>query len=110
MKFKTHADIYFELWKRKKLRHIHWIKDQYIHLVDGLLCWQDGKEESLTFYRDANCYEIYEEPKPKRKIKLYRHIVEGKGGNVRQTAWSSNPYIIYLSEDVLNVEEKEIEV
>lgn len=87
MAFKTHKDIYQALIEWKKIKKSS--SGHYILMIDDKVKWEDGtpRFEDFSDYRE---WSIYKEPKPKKKVTLYRYTYrEDNGPDIEQTNWIS---------------------
>ena len=77
--FKTQAEIYQHLLDGGKIvsRNIFL---RYLHLIDGVLSKEDGKPSRRWAFGDPNDWHPYEEPKEKKKIKVYGYVNIADGG------------------------------
>lgn len=110
MRFKTQAEIYQALLDRKK---IIYKEGEIVGLVDGVVrnFFRDGTSAIAKwgFYHPEE-WSIYEEPKPKKKVMLYRYTLENtKYGTAHQTAWESAPFDGNSFVKILKTESKEVE-
>ena len=80
-RFETQAEIYQALLDGKKIKCIEWQEsyNKFVYLKDGILTNDSGFPDYWAFNLPL-MWSIYEEPKPKKKITLYRYTyILGKG-------------------------------
>jgi len=71
-KFETQAEIFQALLDGKKVKHVSWDKGEYVFLNTKTLKRENGDDALPSFSMPTN-WSIYEEPKPKKKVTLYRY-------------------------------------
>lgn len=110
-KFETQAEIYQALLDAKKIKRETWSPQAYIHLVGGALRDELGIDVSETRLNPPCEFLIYEEPKPKKKVALYRHTYK-YGNSIHQTNFTSKNWSALAGDEdhLLLTESKEIEV
>lgn len=111
MAFKTQAEIYQALLDGKKIKRKTWAPEAYIHLVEGGLVDEFGDNMEETRLFPPHEFLIYEEPKPKKKVTLYRHTMSNRiSGNIYQTTWDSVETAVDTKFiEVIKTESKEVE-
>lgn len=107
MAFKTHKDIYLALIDGVKITKGK--SGHYLEMIDGKVEWEDGKT-SFEDFADYKDWLIYEEPKPKKKVTLYRLTTQYPNGAIFQSMWCNDKSPGMNNVKVLNIEEKTIEV
>lgn len=110
-KFETQAEIFQALADGKKLTKKKWSKGVFIQLVDGMITDEGGDYCSDINFSVSEDFLIYEEPKPKKKVTLYRYTYE-YSGNILESNFISKGWGDYKSrgDKLLLTESKEIEV
>lgn len=67
MTFKNQAEIFQALLEGKKLCNVDWTDEEsYIHMVDGIVCYNSGQKISFIFEK-VHKWKLYEEPKPEKR-------------------------------------------
>lgn len=111
MAFKTQAEIFKALLDGKKIEY----KDgEIVGLMDGNTCtfFLDGTSVPARWsFSHPNEWSIYEKPKPKKKVTLYRHTMSNRiSGNIYQTTWESVETAVDTKFiEVIKTESKEVE-
>jgi len=59
----------------KKIRETSWIKGSYAYLVDGKLISERGNSAILCDCNIGEFFELYEEPKPKKRYWLWDTVL-----------------------------------
>ena len=111
-KFETQSEIFQALLNGKKIKRETWAPESYIHLVDGKLRDEFGDNmEETELYPTPHDFLIYEEPKPKKKITLYRYTYK-YGSVIHQTNFISKKWSAFGGNEdyLLLTESKEVEV
>ena len=110
-RFETQAEIFQALADGKKLTKKKWSKGVFIQLVDGMITDEGGDYCSDINFSVSEDFLIYEEPKPKKKVTLYRYTYT-YGGSIHQTSFTSKNWSALGGEGdyLLLTESKEIEV
>ena len=112
MSFKSQKEIYEALLAGKKLRRDYWDLGHFVHLSqDGSLVNRNGINDSW-FFKTPKDWSIYEEPKKKKKITLYRYTYK-QGENITETPYTTNKYGDYFLSNIsslIKTESKEIEI
>ena len=95
----------------KQVKHVSWDKGEYVFLNTKTLKRENGDDALSSFSMPTN-WSIYEEPKPKKKVTLYRYTYHCQHrGIVIQSRWSTEGWVYRQDNDpLLLVESKEIEV
>lgn len=112
MAFKTQAEIWRAILSGQKIKY----KDgEIVFLKDEILITIDKEREESGWEWAFNCpqhWSIYEEPKPKKKVTLYRYTYrEDNGPDIEQTSWCSYGFKEGWSHHftLLKTESKEVE-
>lgn len=111
--FKSQKEIWEYLIAGGKVKISSW-EDDYIVMGDqGETVNKLGKS-SLWFFHDVELWQKYHEPKPKRKVTLYRYTFRWeKDCVISQTYWSDMSFEAYFSNKLpklLMTETKEVEI
>ena len=113
MAFKTQAEIFKALLDGVKIKKEGWLLQKYMHLKDGDLFYDNGlKRNQPVDFSNLESWSIYEEPKPKKKVTLYRYTYrEDNGPDIGQTSWCSYGFKEGWSHHftLLKTESKEVE-
>lgn len=118
MSFKTQRELFLHLCNGGKVRKIGEYQTYLLNDL-GNLVLEDGYSESCDFDY-PNLWEPYIEPKPKKKVTLYRYTYLNTNGGYKmqtlmQTFWTSGSFEKYRRDfafvgELLMTEEKTIEV
>lgn len=112
--FKSQKEIWQHLISGGKVGVIN-DKESYFFLnEEGRVCHRNGYFAHRNF-SNHECFCIYEEPKPKKKVNLYRHTFQWKDGDIWQSVWTDQRADSYAKRyteypKLLMTEAKEIEV
>jgi len=108
MAFKTRAEIWRHLLNDGKITIGD--KKEYLFLKDGEVYHSDGLRDVSSFEYPGK-WSIYEEPKPKKKVTLYRYTMSNRiRGNIYQTSWDSVETAVDTKFiEVIKTESKEVE-
>lgn len=106
-KFETQAEIYQALLDGKKITRGK--SGHYLQNINGMVKWEDGKANHEDF-SDSTEWKIYEDPKPKKKIMLYRYTYK-YGSAIHQTNFTSKNWSTFGGDEdyLLLTESKEVE-
>ena len=110
-KFETQAEIFQALLDGKKVIHVVWGKGEYVFLNNSKTLKRENGDDALSSFPMPTNWSIYEEPKPKKKVTLYRYTYK-YGSVIHQTNFTSKNWSAFgENEDyLLLTESKEIEV
>ena len=112
-KFETQAQIWEYLLKGGKVK-IKGVSDSYLFLMDGTVTNKEGFKDVSAFEWPEN-WSIYEEPKPKKKVTLYRYTyLNTKSELIHESFWFEGSFREYQDNyafvgDLLKTESKEVE-
>ncbi len=111
MAFKTQSELWEYLLKGGKVKNKEWVNGSYCFLKDGYAETNSGSRVIYVFFNPQE-WSIYEEPKPKKKVTLYRYTYrEDNGPDIEQTSWCSYGFKEGYSHHftLLKTETKEVE-
>ena len=86
-RFETQAEIFQALLNGKKIKYARWVIGEYVFLNNKTLKHENDEDAYLSFALPTN-WSIYEEPKPKKKVTLYRYTYT-YGSTIHQTNFTS---------------------
>jgi len=109
MSFKSQREIWEALLGNKKLTFSEWSRSDFVYFNEsGSLVDESGDLHPDLDYGIPGLWSIYEEPKKKKKITLYRYTYKEHSGHIFCSAWrSGEPQNIG---SVVLTEAREIEV
>lgn len=96
------------LLEGKKIRVKNWSSSSYIYFCEKGIIGENGRSEYFSF-SNKNEWELYEEPKKKKKITFYEYI-RSPYEDERYIEWCSNKDIGKDSDCQLTGNTREIEV
>lgn len=106
-KFETQAEIWRYLLSGQKIKYKY---GEIVFLKDEILITIYNKAEQSEWewaFNRPQHWSIYEEPKPKKKVTLYRYTTQYPNGVIFQSKWCTEHLLEGNSVKVLNIEERQ---